>query len=118
MVVALVVVLLVWSLGVVVTAIRVANVRADLADVAQEIAHHNAHSGGDDVAGRRYLAQRLRHMDRASTMRSASIRTIRGEAAAVEVSLSVVVGFAIGGHPKVRVSVTRSAPVEAASRLP
>lgn len=113
------VIVTVWSVAVVATTVHVGRVRSGLANVAQEIAHHNAHLGGDADGGRAYLSQRLEHLGRPLKVQEASIRTVtRGNARVVEVRLSTVIGFAIGGHPRVRVSVTRSAPVEALAGLP
>lgn len=109
---------LIWSLAVIATALRVHRVHGDLANLAQEIAHHHAHEGAS-VRGRHYLALRLKHLKRPIQVRSASLRTIRrGDARLVEVRLSAVVGFALGGHPKVGIAVVRIAPVEAGVSLP
>lgn len=108
-----------WSCAVIATTIRVTQVKAALAEIAQEVAHHNAHAGGDEAAGRRYLALRVKHLTRPLPITSTSIGTVRHNGVhVVEVTLSAVVGFAIGGHPRVWISVVRSAPVEGRSSLP
>ncbi|HWU32088.1 MAG TPA: hypothetical protein VN108_04390 [Marmoricola sp.] len=107
-----------WSLAAIATALRVHRIHGDLANLAQEVAHHQAHDRGE-VAGRRYLALRLKHLKGPIHMRSASLRTIhRGDVLLVEVRLSAVVGFALGGHPEVGISVVRIAPVETGDSLP
>lgn len=111
--------LLSWSIAVVATAVHTGSIRGDLAAIAQEIAHHVAYSGDSENSGRRYLEQRLKHLQRPLHVRSSSIRTIRrGPTRLVEVRLAAVVGFAIGGHPKIGISVVRSAPVGPPVRLP
>lgn len=96
-----------------VTALRVQHLRAELSRLAADVAHHNAaHHPRDDAASLRYLQTSLR-TGVGRNVRSASLRvTGVGAAVFVEVRLSAVVGLAIVGHPKIRISVVRSEPVE------
>jgi hypothetical protein len=105
--------IVVWCLALVVTVIRVQQARSDLARLAADVAHHNsAHHLRAAASSREYLDLSLRS-GAGRRIRSASIRVVRhGSTVVVEVRLEAAVGFALGGHPRIGISVVRSAPVE------
>ncbi|MGN6161801.1 MAG: hypothetical protein ACTHOG_08885, partial [Marmoricola sp.] len=108
-----------WFLGIAATAIRVEQIRAELSGVASEVARHGAEHGGDVGRAQRYLHLRLRRSHLRRVLSSASIRLVdEGVAPALEVRLGAEVGFALGGHPRIRIAVVRSAPVEGSVALP
>ena len=109
----------VWSVAIVATALRVHQVRGELGRIASDVAHHNAgHHRLADAGSSRYLDLKLR-ADLGRFVRRASVRVIRrGTVDLVEVRLEAVVGFALGGHPTIAITVVGSAPVEGDRRLP
>jgi len=109
----------VWSADVAVTAVGVSRTRDALALVAANLAHHNAAHGGDRVVDSlNYLAAIVRKQA-PGPVSSVEIRRLReGELELVEVRISAEVGVAVLGHPRIRVTVVRSEPVEDVSRLP
>ena len=110
---------LVWVAAIVGTAVRVQQVRTELARVAADVAHHNAaHRGKGGVAAPDYLTAWLR-TGLSARVRSATVQVRRvGGQRVVQVRIEATVGFVFGGHPQIRIAVVRSAPVEEASALP
>lgn len=103
----------VWCVAIGATAIRVQQVRSDLARLASDVAHHNAaHHPPGRAASTEYLDLSLR-VGVGREVRSASLRVVRDRSVrVVEVRVDAVVGFALGGHPTIAITVVRSAPVE------
>lgn len=103
----------IWCVAILVTAIQVQRVRSDLSRLAADVAHHNAaHHPRSDARSSRYLDLSVRARA-GRTIRAASIRLVRiGSALFVEVRIEAAVGFALGGHPTIGITVVRSVPVE------
>lgn len=103
----------VWCVAIGATAIRVQQVRGDLTRLASDVAHHNAaHHPPGQATSSDYLDLSLR-VGVGREVRSASIRVVRQRSIRiVEVRVDAVVGFALGGHPTIAITVVRSAPVE------